>query len=59
MQVGDLVQIGWNGKAKEPFIGTVVELSKYSDCCWVLVNGKKHCCSRKGLRKWKPSKSET
>ncbi len=59
MQVGDLVQIGWNGKVKEPFIGTVVELDEHSDCCWVLVNGKRQWCRQKDLRRWKPSKSET
>ena len=56
MQVGDLVQIGWNGKKKEPFIGTVVELSEFSDCGWVLVNGERQWCRIKDLKKWKPSK---
>jgi hypothetical protein len=53
MQVGDLVQIGWNGKTKEPFIGTVVEVPTLSECCYILCNGKRLFRRIKDLRRWK------
>ena len=44
MKPGDLVEIGWKGKEKRPFIGIVTRVFKqlYTEdvCGWVMVNNK-------------------
>ena len=37
MKVGDLIGIGWNGKLKKPFVAVIIQVSKVSDGCMVLV----------------------
>ena len=44
MKVGDIVEIGWNGPKKRPFIGIVTDVSKWCKCCWVYVNGTFQWC---------------
>ena len=46
MKIGDLVEIGWDGKQKRPMVGVVVDVdtktsSTYA-CGHVMVNGKMH-----------------
>ena len=44
MKVGDLVEIGWNGKTQKPFIGVVTTCSESAFenayVGYILVNGK-------------------
>ena len=53
MEIGDLVEIGWNGKEKRPFIGVVISLapSALSKAGYVMVNGKMQYADLEKLRK--------
>jgi len=53
MRIGDLVEIGWNGKKKKPFIGVIVSLghSKLGKTGSVMVNGQVQYVDLEKLRK--------
>ena len=54
MKIGDLVEIGWNGKALKPFIGVIVEMcgtSAGGQTGYVTVNGQTHYVDLEKLRK--------
>ncbi len=67
MKIGDLVEIGWDGKQKRPMVGVVVDVdtktsSTYA-CGHVMVNGKMHYVDLHKLRlvengSWKHSKAQ-
>mgnify|MGYP001349673899 CR=1 FL=1 len=53
MKIGDLVEIGWDGKALKPFIGVIVEMcaSAGGQTGYVTVNGQTHYVDLEKLRK--------
>ncbi len=53
MQIGDLVEIGWNGKKKRPFIGVVVSLTYTgsNNTGYIMVDGKMQYADLDKLRK--------
>tara|TARA_B100000131_G_C17975947_1_gene556501 strand:+ start:633 stop:887 length:255 start_codon:yes stop_codon:yes gene_type:complete len=52
MKIGDLVEIGWNGKDKRPLIGVIVEMYPKSGqkTGYVMVNGKTQYVDLEKLR---------
>ena len=53
MKIGDLVEIGWDGRAAKPFIGVVVEMlhTAGGQTGYVMVNGETHYADLGKLRK--------
>lgn len=65
MKIGDLVEIGWNGKENRPFVGVIVEMYPKGghQTGYVMVNGKTQYVDLGKLRvvhdaAWHSSKKE-
>ena len=65
MKIGDLVEIGWNGKENKPFVGVIVGVEPKSGVRtgYVMVNGKTQYVDLEKLRvvkdaAWRSGKKE-
>ena len=65
MKIGDLVEIGWNGKENKPLVGVIVEMLHKTgeNTGYVMVNGKTQYVDLEKLRvvqdaAWRSGKKE-